>query len=137
MAQYFKEVLGDKLFTASTSDCLPAPDALRKCIILISKKLPRGIGNDAWSYAAAAEIAETGARVLANRSVDRRDHGAPTELEEPATPPGLGHGNFLFSRGAVDKSLSDCVFVNEVQFRGFISVKENSMSNGLYVRSID
>ena len=137
MAEYLREILKDQLFTAQTDTIersnLPSPEELRGFVFLVAKKLPNGIVNDAEFYAVAVDdTAEEGKENEEKQAnCNGRDGSCVDEtgkVLQPVDKKERESDTNVRKKFKVAKALSDCVFVREVQFRGFVVTRDDGKS---------
>lgn len=123
MAEYLKEIIGDQLYVPHESDFqttnLPSPEELRNFVVLVAKKLPRGVVDDAEFY---AETEEQPDQLGEDQLVDPSTEGCERidmNIRESA----------VRKKYKIAKALSDLVYVKEGQFKGFVYAKDDGKSD--------
>ncbi|XP_055338597.1 1-phosphatidylinositol 4,5-bisphosphate phosphodiesterase eta-2-like isoform X2 [Paramacrobiotus metropolitanus] len=133
MAEYLKDILKEQLFVGEKESAdmnnLPSPEQLRNCVLLAAKKLPPGAIDDAEFY----EVKE-------GCVSDQEDDSEMSFLSiyEPFTDESdweqrFAHYRVKFSHHEKDKrrkfqiakAFSDCVFIKEGEFRGFLYARDD------------
>ncbi|OQV17418.1 1-phosphatidylinositol 4,5-bisphosphate phosphodiesterase delta-4 [Hypsibius exemplaris] len=126
MAHYLKEIFAERLFTATKADTerltLPSPEELRGCVFIVAKKLPDGLPDDALEYAEGDVQSKTATGVLNGNKLGNVLQSINNLAQAPVG---------LLAASKVAKELSDCVFVREVPFRGFVVAKDNGHSHAM------